>query len=257
MERDKLVALIVLVAVLSGLFVIFVGIPAVQTHFHYERALHADETKHVIVRFDRSFPDPVLVNVSFVEDPTLMYRIDVVQEIPGPQHRLQNTLTSGDISNILVNIDGIGDSRVSSIEVVLGTGTSYDLIFLGSKMNVTVAYDNNAVISPRPNDGDTTDIIADCDTLTFILTEDVQFNSTGLTINVDSSTNIRVAIDLPDGMNGKLDCKGTTDVALYTDGWSPHNVPGTYVVYRTVSTSEPLIDIIYGGMGYVIGFLSS
>jgi len=255
MESRKVVALVVLVAVVGGLTV-FVGIPAIQTEFQYERAYPTGETKHVWLRIV-DFSNPVNVNVTFVDDSGLMYRIDVVQEISGVQHGLIYQEPSWDPTTISVKVVGLGEERVSTIDVVLGTGTPYDLSFEGQAMNVTVVFDNNAVISPRESDTNDFDVNAACygGVFTFVFTENVQFNNTGILVHASVATNILLAIDLPDGMNGRLECPWEPEVSFITSGWSILSSGiGLPTIYGTGSIDEPLVDII-GSSGYIIGYL--
>ena len=260
MEKQKLIASVISVTAVVGVLIVFVGIPAVQTHFHYERAYPAGETKHVWLSVER-FSVPIEVNVTFVDDPLLMYRIDVVQEIAGQHHTLVYQEPSWDPTVITVNLIGIGDDRVESINVVLGTGTTYDMSFSGQTMNVTVVFDNNAVISPRDNDPNDFDINAQCygGIFTFIMTEDVQFNNTGIRVEAGTGTNLQLAIDLPEGMNGRLECPWEPLTNLVTDGWYLLSSGfGQSTFYGTSSTNEPLLDIIGNSLGdtTIIGYLS-
>ncbi|MHA1423984.1 MAG: hypothetical protein ACTSSD_18020, partial [Candidatus Thorarchaeota archaeon] len=259
MEKQKLIALVLSVTVIAGVLVVFVGIPAVQTHFHYERAYPASETRHVRLEFDE-YSIPIIVNVSYIDDPSLMYRIDVIQQIAGQQHRFLYEEPAWDLDMILVSVDGIGDDKIESINVVLGTGTAYDLSFSGQTMDVTVVFDNNAVISPRTGDSTDSDISANCagGTFTFIMNENVQFNSTGMKVKAGTGTNLQLAIDLPEGLNGRLECPWEPLINLVTDGW--HLLSSGFsqsTFYGTSATSEPLLDIIGNSLGdtSIIGYL--
>ncbi|MHA1138578.1 MAG: hypothetical protein ACTSSE_19045 [Candidatus Thorarchaeota archaeon] len=255
MERNRLIALVLIVIVVSGVFAVFVVVPAFQTHFHYEKAYPPSETKHVWVAIE-DFSEPMVVGVSFVDDPLLMYRIDVIQQAAGLQHRFSYEESSFDPTMILVSVTGAGDERVESIDIVLGTGTSYDMTFVGGHMNATVSYDNSAVISPR--DGDTIeryDISADCDTLTFIMTENVQFDSSGLLISIPSHTNLHIEVDLPDGMNCLMDVAGGSDISVAAYGLSVLGGPDSHTIFRTSSIDEPLLEIDVGSWGVITGYL--
>ncbi|TFH03181.1 MAG: hypothetical protein E4H14_17045 [Candidatus Thorarchaeota archaeon] len=263
MEKQKLIASVISVTAVVGVLIVFVGIPAVQTHFHYERAYPAGETRHVWLRV-WDFSEHVEVNVTFVDDPNLMYRIDVIQEIAGEQHRLIYQEPAFDPTVVTVKVIATGEERVESINIILGTGTPYDFSFDGI-MNVTMVYDNNAMISPRTgdtiNEGDA-DIYAECygGTFTFIMTEDVQFNNTGMKVKAGTGTNLQLAIDLPEGMNGRLECPWEPLTYLVTDGWYLLSSGfGQSTFYGTISTSEPLLDIIGNSLGdtTIVGYLST
>ena len=84
MDTKKVVGAVVILVAVVGLVVVFVGQPTTQTSFHYERQYPTDETRKVYLEIDTQDAN---ITITFVDDPRLMYSVDIVQYEPG-NHQL-------------------------------------------------------------------------------------------------------------------------------------------------------------------------
>jgi len=258
MDRRKITSLGV-VTILVGAFVYFVGIPAVQTQFHYEQGYPVNETKYIVFWIDDFHTTAKEVNIGFIDDPHLMYRIDVTQNEPGRHHYVQYYNWE---DSILVKLVGADNEKVTAIDIILGTGTSYDIWIEGDEMDVTLTYSNGAIIDPNNPDSDDIFVNNNNGNFTFIMTEDVTLtsNATGaLFVNVNYCTNTAVVVDLPEGLNGQLEARFWLDyVDLTLNGWSiiEYPISGTCsTIYGTSSRAQPYIYIDVGIVSNLYGYL--
>ncbi|MBN2229591.1 MAG: hypothetical protein JW779_08335 [Candidatus Thorarchaeota archaeon] len=239
MERRKMVSISVGVIVVVGL-VVFVGIPLVQTHFHYECAYPAGSTKHAVL-FLRALRAPSTnVTITFVDNPNLLYSIDVVQYEPGMHHHYSLYEPSYDPDAYHLVLDGMGDYKIASIDVILGTATYYQVFIDGRNLNVTLIYDNGAELAGQDVKISTNEGICN-----IIFTENVNFTDTGLNVELSFFTILNVFVDLPEGMNGKLSVPHDVNFG-YTEmvGWSlTDSGLDKPNVFSTSSTDEPLLAI--------------
>ena len=246
-RRRSLTAAIVLIVTIS-MFIIFIGLPLTQTQFHYVRQNPSNETRRVEISLYDFDCTTTNVSVSFLDDPTLLYSIDVTQYYPGRYHNVYfYEGAPWDSTLLFVGINGIGEEQVASVDITLGTGTSYNLEFDGH-LNVSIAYDNGAWLRGQ-------EVVVRCGGGKFELTfsEDVNFTDSGLDVHTGINTNLFLDIDLPDGMNGKLSIPYQTDFA-YNEmvGWSlTSSGYGTPSIYSTSSISQPLLDIVHDSIGLV------
>lgn len=226
MDTKKVVGAVVILVAVVGLVVVFMGLPATQTSFHYERQYPADETRKVYLEIDTIDTN---ITITFVDDPRLMYSVDVVQYEPGDHHnaRYQELETVIDFS-----IER--PSRAKSIDVVLGTGTYYDIILSGTNFNVSVVYDNGALLEGQEC------IVSGTGSLYFELTEDVDFSDMGLEVSVSTHVDVDLVVDLPTGLNGRLDTRGATLGTNTASGWSIIAAD----TWGTPSITQPLLDIL-------------
>ncbi len=181
-----------------------------------------------------------LVDVSFVNDTTLMYSVDVILTDAGlvSSSFYIDRMDDAGATEIWVWMDGQFSGGVKSLTVVLGTGTPYD-IFLAQCENttMTVTYDNGAIIGGRRMSFKSTGHI------TFILEEDVTFGTQGLevmigsTVLTDRPDTVVLSVDLPSEMRGKLWVFDEDHASV--SGW-PYR--GLGVWSSDPSYSEPLLD---------------
>jgi hypothetical protein len=186
------------------------------------------------------------VSVSFSDDPTLLYSIDVTQYYPGSYHLVYfYEGAPWDSTLLYVGICGSGNEQVASVAITLGTGTYYALE-LDGRLNVSIAYDNGAWLRGQS-------VVVKCNGGKFELTfsENVNFTDSGLDVQTGGVTNLFMDIDLPDGMNGMIEIPIAVDFA-YSEmvGWSKTS-SGDPTIYSTPSTEQPLLYIDPSGYGWV------
>ena len=235
MKRLIVVSMAIAAMILGSVFMVYVGIPLVSTHFHYERYLDPDETRYGYIEIRVQYAN---VTVRFEDDPTLLYRIDVVQYQPGWRHRVYN----GDSANY-VGIDIAGrdrwgnPERTERVDIVLGTGTHYDIYIGHWNLNVSVVYDNGVRLGSD-------ELRIDCTgTVYFEFTEDVSFGASGLYVHISSNANATLVVDLPPGMNGRMRMNPySTIISQWTYGWFLVD----FYVWGTASLDLPRLNIELG-----------
>jgi len=175
-----------------------------------------------------------------------MYSIDVTQSASGMQHHFAVQEASWDVMLYYVNLSGYGESRVSNVEIVLGTGTYYNIYIDGYRTNSTILFSNNAQIRGQ-------EIVVHCGGgyLDFAFTDDVNVTDLGLNVQTGGDTNLLLDIDLPDSMNGMIELPIAVDFA-YTEivGWSKTS-SGNPTIYSTPSIEQPLLYIDPSAYGWV------
>jgi len=195
------------------------------TSFHYEREYPAGETKWVQLALDNL--RDTNVTVTFTDDPTLMYSIDVTLYIPGVTYTFEEEELAYSWT-----IDLVATGRVESVDVILGTGTSYSIfIRTGISIDTTITYGNGAMLDNR-------DFLYSCNgTLQFNFGENVNFTEGGLRADIGAPAfanrpnPLHLNIDLPDGMDGRIDF--STYPVSFTDltGWHHEG----FGIYATAS----------------------
>jgi len=247
METKKLAGAAVVLMTVVGVLVVFVGLPAAQTQFHYEAQYPSGETRHVMLLLDDFDTTPTDISIRFVDDPTLMYSIVVTQYESGRHHSLQHNELE---ERIIVEVgQTIGGSQTSSVDITLGTGTYYIISIDGDLLNVDITYDNGAVINGQ-------DVVVTSyhnGSLDFVFTEDVNFTSSGINIRTTYDVDVLLDINLPDGMNGLLTIPMSTSFASSSMvGWGQTSL----TEISTSATTEPLLDFSHETSGTIGGFLS-
>ncbi len=234
MNKRKVLLAVIMVAVLSTTLFVVVFYPY-GTDFHFEEQIPDGENRAVVIRFTQLAD--CLVDVSFVNDTSLMYSVDVTLIDAGflaSSFHIERMGGAG-ATEIWVWMDGQFSGSVKSLSVVLGTGTSYD-VFLAQCENVTMTmtYDNGAIIGGRSMGFVSTGHI------TFILEENVTFGDYGLEVGLgglgDEPT-VTLSVDLPSEMRGKLWV--FDEDHAFVSGW-PYR--GLGVWSSEPSYAEPLLD---------------
>lgn len=237
MNKRKASLVLAIIVILSSTLFIVVFYPY-GTDFHFEEQIPEGENRAVVIRFTQLAD--CIVDVSFVNDTSLMYSVDVTLTDAGflaSSFHIERMGGAG-ATEIWVWMDGQFSGNVMSLRIVLGTGTSYD-VFLAQSRNVTmtVTYDNGAVIGGREMAFKSTGHI------TFILEEDVTFGTQGLevmigsTVLTDRPDTVVLGVDLPSEMRGKLWV--FDEGHAFVSGW-PYR--GLGVWSSEPSYAEPLLD---------------
>ena len=76
-------------------------------------------------------------------------------------------------------------------------------------------------------------------------------------IQVGDGTDLQIALDLPEGMNGRLEIGTSTDISVAAYGWAVLGDLYGNTIYRTSETSEPLLDITVDGLCSVAGYVQN
>ena len=198
---------------------------ASATSFHYEREYPVDETRWVRLALDDL--EDTNVTVAFTDDPALMYSIDVTLYEPGLTYTFEYEEKRYHLAITL-----IASGRIKSINVVLGTGTPYKiLIRMGDNIDTTITYDSGAVIDYL----DDAFVYSCTGTLDFNFCENVNFSAGGLDVAIgyvpDQPDPLYLDIDLPDGMDGRIDFGPDPVTFTQLAGWHHEG----FGIYATAS----------------------
>ncbi len=246
MNSKKVAGVAVILVAVVGVMVVFVGLPLTQTQFHYEAQYPAGETRYVLLLLDDFDTTPTDISIQFVDDPTLMYSIDVSQYEPGLHHVFQHNERE---ERFVVEVDqSIGGSQTSSVDITLGTGTYYAISIDGELLDIVITYDHGAIL----NGQEVSIEVFNNSTFEFVFNENVNFTSSGLSVRTGLLVDVLLDIDLPDGMNGVLTFSPSlTFASTLMVGWGQTGLNEI----STSSTTEPLLDISHGGFGTIGGSL--
>ncbi|MHA1962537.1 MAG: hypothetical protein ACW99U_20285 [Candidatus Thorarchaeota archaeon] len=188
---------------------------------HYEETVRENNT---YVYFRITEPEGGNISISFVDDPTLLYRVDFEQHPSGPKPYMSYF---GSKNHGVVNVGVKCDGQVNSIDVVLGTGLPYSIFVQGRNLTTTITYSNGSLTG-----GSAYNHYAS-GTLLFGFTEDVNVTEGNMEVNYESRTgnmetdplHIAFVIDLPDGMDGQIDLHSVNyfDVVDMSGWWHRGN----------------------------------
>ncbi|OLS30821.1 MAG: hypothetical protein ThorAB25_07450 [Candidatus Thorarchaeota archaeon AB_25] len=196
---NRRVVAMVLAFIVVGAGTVLLLLPRSDTHHGLIRGL--PEGSYTSVSFHLKDIQDCSLNVSFVNDPELLYSLDVQLYESSPAASAFDLSVSGEDSALLqVQFDG--KVRIKEIRLVLGSGIPYGIGVLGTNVNATFIYENNAVGSLAS--------LAYLATGSFVnlqFTEDMVFSNDGMEITVgagsqDRPDNLYLSLDLPDGVNG-------------------------------------------------------
>jgi len=187
------------------------------------------------------------VTVSYVNDSSVFYRLDVELYSPAVGSSPFTAKDSKDAydAGLIFTVT----SRIRSVNLVLGTGTQYDILFdcSAANLNTTIIYSNGALMG-----GDARIRYWASGTLRFAFTESVSFSDKGMECMLDltPSGTVCIYVDLPDGMDGQASLGGYEVYATELSGW--HYRGGND--YSTVITvHDPLLDLsVLAGTAYGI-----
>ena len=232
-RRMKAVAVVVVVTVATVGVVLVINPYATQ--FHYEQAWDSGDARWGSIRiFDL---EDCNVTISFVNDSSVFYTLDV--ELYTPTFA-SSAFTVKDSEGLYgVGLKFTATSRIRSMNLVLGTGTQYDISFYcgTANLNTTIIYSNGALM------GDDARIIYEASgILRFAFTESVSFSDKGMecVIGLYFSGTVYVYVDLPDGMDGRAFLGGDHIYTTELSGWY-YRLGNTYST--AVIVQEPLLDI--------------
>ena len=235
MNRKMKAVAVVVVMTVATVGVVLVVNPF-GTRFHYEQPWPSGGARWGSIRiYDL---EDCNVTVSFVNDSSVFYRLDV--ELYNPTFAsLAFTITS----SIGRGLRFTAISRIRSVNLVLGIGTQYYISFNcgTANLNTTIIYSNGALI------GDDARLIYEASgILRFAFTENVNFTEKGMecVLGLFSPGTVYVYVDLPDGMDGRASLGGDNVYTTELSGWY-YRLGNTYSTAITVH--EPLLDLTAHG----------
>jgi len=249
-NRRKIVGLVIVIIVASGLlFVYNYGLPS--TSFHSE-LWYPQQISKSSVFFSISLLYDCTLNISFVDEEDLVYRMDI---------RLSEPAFASDAFVLTVSHSwarGYGSVSVSfkgaiirttatpvlveEVQLVLGSATPYDILISGSNVNSSITFGNNMTASES-----SLFYSATGSNLNISFTEDMVFGSSGMEVRVseDLPDYVNLFADLPSGVNGTLSTTSVLERVL-VNGWTyrPDPYPPYVTTYSTNSLNpEPLLSL--------------
>ncbi|MHA1927760.1 MAG: hypothetical protein ACTSV2_04165 [Candidatus Thorarchaeota archaeon] len=246
------------VAVVLSLIVVGAGItlilfPQSSDSFHFEANVPEGE----VYRFSIWMEDLLdcTLNVSFIDDPELLYRMDVeLYEPHSASSAFDLTISDYGDTYRIFQVSFEGKIRIKTLQLVLGSGVPYEILVTGLDVNATIVYGNNAVGSDASLFYSATGSIVN-----LIFTEDMVFSETGMEIKcgVDSRPDyIYLYVELPDGVNGVAGFREPLSLHSST-GWAYHSQFMDTVNYRTDPLNpEPLLELGIQAVNRVHAWLS-
>lgn len=249
-SRRKIAGAVAVLIVASGfLFVYNYGLPATSFHFELEYPQHVSRTS---VFLSLTSLDDCLVNISFVDDPDLVYRMDIKLSEPAFAsdafvHTVSHNWERGG-GQMMISFAGsiiratMTKILVDEVQLVLGSATPYDLVVRGSNVTSTITFGNNMIGSDSSLNYQATG-----PSLTLIFTEDMVFFNSGMEVSMlyDLPDYVNLLVDLPHGVNGSLLTTSILD-REFVSGWTYRSVsfPPDVTKYSTdPSDPEPLLSL--------------
>ncbi len=246
MNRKTVAVVLALIIVGAGITLIL--FPPSSESFHYRAQF--PEGDYTRVSLWLTDIQDCTLNVSFTDDPELLYNIDVQLYGSHPEaSAFELTVSDFGENSHLLEVRFEGKLSIRSLHVVLGSGVPYEIIVPSSSdMNATFTYGNNAVGSDASLFYSATGSI-----VSLIFTEDMVFSETGMEVicGADSRPDyIYLYTDLPDGVSGGATFKEPLYLQSST-GWAYHSRFADEVTYVTDPLKpEPLLSFgiraVYG-----------
>ena len=226
--NKKVVASVIAIIVI-GAGTVLLLLPRSADTFHLEKDL--PDGNYTSVSFQLKGIQDCSLNVSFVNDPDLFYSMDIELYKSTPASTAFDLSISGE-GLALLQVQFIGKTRIKNINLVLGSGLPYAIGVLGTNVNGTFIYENNAIGSSA-----SLVFLATGSFVDLRLTEDMVFSNTEMEIDVGTGSQDRpnivyLSVDLPDGVNGIAAISKPLSIHANT-GWTLDSQLSTYVIYVT------------------------
>lgn len=234
MNRRAIAVVLALLVVAAGTVILL--LPRSASSFHLEAEYSGDGIDPIF--FWLTGLQDCSLNVSFIDDPDLMYEIDVelYESQPAP--------SAFDLSvDQFLDIRFEGILSIKSLQVTLGSGVSYMIRVSSfcSNVNATFIYANNVIGSAASLHYSATGSFI---SLTF--TEEMVFSDIGMEVSVGAAGEPDLAYlhtDLADGVNGKATFREPLSIHSNT-GWVYRSGFLNEVTYSTDPVNpEPLLEI--------------
>ena len=237
---NRKVAAIAIAIIVVGAGAVLLLLPRSADTFHLEKNL--PEGNYTSVSFQLKDIQDCSLNVSFVDNPTLLYSMDIRLYTSSPVSTAFDLSVNGEnLAQLDVELDG--KTRIKNINLVLGSGVPYAIGVLGTNVNATAIYSNNVVGSRASFDFQTTGSFVE---LRF--TEDMVFTSEGMEVNVGTAgvgrpDAVYLSLNLPDGVNGIGSFSIPLSIHANT-GWTLYSQVGDSDTYVTENhNQQPRIGI--------------
>ena len=232
---------VVLALIIVGAGTAFILFPPSSDNFHFDVEFPEGDYTRVLLWLT-TIQDCTL-NVSFIDDPDLLYNLDV--ELYGSHpaaSAFDMTVSDFGENSHLLEVRFEGKTSIKTLQLVLGSGVPYEIIVPSSSdMNATFTFGNNAVGSDASLFYTATGSIVN-----LIFTEDMVFSENGMEVicGTDSRPDyIYLYVDLPDGVNGAAGFREPLSLHSST-GWAYHSQFLDTVSYRTDPLNpEPLLEL--------------
>ena len=239
---------IVLISTLGVGTILFPPPPTLEYSFEWTTDdLEFDISRYVI---RMTSIDGAAVNISFVDDPDLIARLDY-ELYPNNIE----PLSIDDNDPDALYISSSSDSAPKTIDLVLGNGVSYALVFRSNNISVTVLYDNGADIRDAL-------LRVECPAshLDFTLTDNVTFSSdASFDIRTESLHSADVHISCPEGLEALVSVKKYHSKSLtHSSDWfaiSSGAYPYVFVVYVNSGNDFPPLEAVIEA-DHITGHLS-
>jgi len=195
-KKGIIVVVILAAAVGVGTFMLFIP----RMHEHYE-AQHDDQSSFII----SVGGDDMTINISFVNDSSLLYSIDV-EKYPDTTGYSFEVMHGGSWVEF-------GADRLKQVTVVFGTAVPYAFSIAGENVTAYVTYDNGVIIAGQECYFNH-QVSVYYGTMYFTFTENVTVKG-GMDVQIGAyqQTNgyAYLDVDLPDEMTGRLGHRYSVD----------------------------------------------
>ena len=242
----KLVAVgVVSILAIAGVSIVLVLNPY-GTDFHLEERFPIWTVDSACIQLEMYNLRDCCLNISFVNDTSLMYRIDIQlgsAAFRNSAFAFQSQYVSYELWQVYLN----AWMPMRSVNIVLGTGKPYDLRIGGTNLTSTVVYSNGSLLTKVYNNGvaDKTEFSYGASgSLLFVFLQDVSYTEQGVKVVIGrtpSPNSATVFVELPVGLHGWFHYSGnTTAYLVFANRWFWRGV-GNYGT--DVDEPDPLLNI--------------
>jgi hypothetical protein len=250
--NKKVVASVIAIIVI-GAGTVLLLLPRSADTFHLEKNL--PEGNYTSISFQLKGIQDCSLNVSFVNNPDLFYSLDIQLYASAPAATAFDVSIGGE-GLTLLQVQFIGKTRIKNINLVLGSGLPYAIGVLGTNVNGTFIYENNAIGSSA-----SLVFLATGSFVDLRLTEDMVFSNTEMEIDVGTGSQDRpnivyLSVDLPDGVNGIAAISKPLSIHANT-GWTLYSLGSSSETYATENhEQQPRIGMAVSAVNMVHVWLS-
>jgi hypothetical protein len=232
-NRRKLVGVVVVVSILLGvLFFVNYGFPALSFH----REARNPNTQHSHVTLWLTDLQDSILDVSFVDDSDLIYRMDI--ELFNPSFAASAFELTIEASRTQVRFNAL--VAIRRVMLVLGSATPYDILVGGSNVTGTFVFGNNMKGSDTELHYSATGVV------NLTLTEDIEFLGGEMRVIAGTQLGlpdyVYIDVDVIEGLNGQITFNGPFSLHSST-GWEYYSSFFDDVTYRT-SSYDPFNNTI-------------
>ena len=227
------VVIAVVIVGVAGFLLVFNPLQG-NLNFHIEKQITSDVTAFELILSDL---EDTNLSISFVDDETLLYSIDIALYETTLQENAFTLNTEWTHFHSLTAL-----TRIRSMNVTLGTGVPYTLTVDGSDLSSSITYDNGALINNTSGVGGVVWYEAS-GTFLFTLTENVamstDFDLTARGSSLSHLSALYLDIDLQTGVGGELQIGSIPISFVDRVGWTWDGF-GTY----ETAAGSPTVDVV-------------